>query len=50
MNVAYFYKLREFSLQMNATDLGEMTTSRGKKNYQDLGRLVKVNGETGNMF
>lgn len=35
---------------MNGSDLGEMTTLRGKKNYQDLGRLIKFNGETGKNF
>lgn len=33
--------------KMNDTDLGEITVLRGKKNYKDVGRVVTVNGETG---
>lgn len=32
---------------MNGTDIGEFTTLRGKKNYRDLGRLIKYNGALG---
>lgn len=37
-----------FQLQGNATDLGEFSVFRGKKNFQDLGRVVAWNGETEN--
>lgn len=33
--------------QRNDTDLGEIKVFRGKKNYKDVGRVISVNGDTG---
>lgn len=35
--------------QVNDTDLGEIKVYRGKKNYKDVGRVISVNGDTGEM-
>lgn len=36
--------------QVNDTDLGEIKVYRGTKNYKDVGRVISVNGDTGENF
>lgn len=35
--------------QRNDTDLGEIKVFRGKNNYKDMGRVISVDGDTGEL-
>lgn len=46
MKTAIFYdQFIRSQAQGNATDLGEFKVFRGKKNSEDMGRVVSFNGE-----